>query len=78
MTDAVLVHRLELRHPVELRVELLDGGTEGIRCRLGLYRGSPAHPDDLILTSGFALTVDSVRELKSALGLAVLQMTADD
>ena len=57
---------------------MIDGGDDGIRCRLGLYRGSPEHPDDLILASGFALTVESVRELKSALGLAVLQMTTDD
>ena len=70
---ADLIHVVAIRQTVELRVEVLDGA----RVRLGLYRASPSAPDDLVLTSGFALTLGEARELQSALSLAAIRLETE-
>ena len=73
-----LVHRQELREQAEIRTEIL-AGTQPARCRLGLYRGSPAsEASEFVLVSGFAVDLAGARELRSAIALAIYRLEALD
>lgn len=75
MTSKV-IHESPLRESAALRVEILKGR----RIRTGLWRrsASSVDPDDFTLTAGFALSIEEARELRSALGLAISTLEADD
>lgn len=75
MTSKV-IHESPLRESASLRVEILRHR----RIRIGLWRRSPASvdPEDFSLASGFAVSIEDARELRSALALAVAELEATD